>query len=207
METLKVRQHYERYAQLERTHHANAHPTYKFSPRRTSQALRKRKTISLRERWRESSRDPQWVVKDKEHAPVPTSVDCDTTTSRPRLSDCKVMMSMDWSSQQWETSMVLPQAQHQQCHPSEGDSPASSLGDVLPTQSHDPLLAYDAQKDIDDGSTGLHQCMCFSCMCCAHSTVLYNGVYNTYDYGAATALQTSHAALPICSYSILFSDT
>jgi hypothetical protein len=213
METREVRQCYERYAETERTNHLKAHPAYKFSPRRTRLVDGRGKTKCQQARRNKRPRDAQLAMEGEVHLPFLQFVDVDTTSGCHRKSDCDVDTLLTWPSERWETSITFARTENHQHHLPKGTSlarycveEATSLVDERATKSRDASLPKDAQGGIQYGSTGFYQCMCFSCMCCTQSTVLYNGVYNTYHDSPATVSHILRPEFPICGYSTLFGD-
>jgi hypothetical protein len=201
MEPTEVRQCYERYAKLERSNHAKAHPTYKFSPRRAKLADPKKKKPSLQERCSEHPRDLRSMSESEEESvnrdTDSNMVDCLTS------SDTGLAMYSAWQPKLLETSMALSRSQSQQCYKSEGDSSivyyaeqASQAVTVVTANSRDPFMSHYAQMST-------YYCMCFSCMCWAQSRVTDDGVYNSCEYSPAVAMMP-HAppsVLPVYDYS------
>jgi hypothetical protein len=206
MEPTEVRQCYERYANIERSNHAKAHPTYKFSPRRAKLADPKKKKPSLQERCSEHPRDSRSLSESEEENPSSTSVNRETDSNMAdclTFSDTGLAMHSVWQPKPLETSMALSQYQSQQCYKSEGDQSiryhaeqASHAVTAVTANSRDPSVSHYTQVST-------YYCMCFSCMCKAQSTLTHDDVYNSCEYGPAVAMmpQAPPGAFPVYDYS------
>jgi hypothetical protein len=199
MESTEVRECYERYAKLDSFNHAEAHPTYKFSPSRAKLAEPKIKKSSSRKRRNEHPVNSQSMSESKE------SVNRDTDSNMVeclRSSDTSLAMHNTWQPKLLETSMAHSQYQSQ-CYKSEGyqsigyhAEQASHAMTVVTADGHDASVSHYAQMST-------YYCMCFTCMCWAQSRVLYDGVYNSCEYSPAMATmpQASPSVFPVYNYS------
>jgi hypothetical protein len=193
LESTTVRQCYERFAKLERANHAQAHPTYKFSPNRAKLAKLKKKKSSLRE---QSSKQPQTsrsTSESKEENPSCISADRDAENmvDFTRFIDTDVVLH---SGRQPK----LPKISTARRYKFEGDSTeyhaeqASHATAVVTANAADPSISHCTQMST-------HYCKCFSCMFWAQSRFLYNGVYRPIE---AFMTQAPLEILPTYDYSM-----
>ena len=198
MEPIEVRRCYERYAKIERSNHAKAHPTYKFSPNRARLAGATKKKLSLRERCSDHQRNSQSMpVSEYETVNKDT---CSNMVEYLNSSGSSLAMHNAWQPKLLETSMALPHYQSQQCYKSGGDHSFAYHADkvshamtVVTEDNCDPSVSHYAQMST-------YYCMCFSCMFLPQPRVLYDAMYSGYE-PMAMMPQALPSVLPVHTYS------
>jgi hypothetical protein len=205
MELSEVRQRYAQYARLERSNHADAHPTYKFSPRSAKPAYRKKRKSLLREHHGEHPPHLRSMSKGSEqHRPPATT----NSHAAPDTTDCLGLGKADpaaygtWQPKPPETMIELCQHQYQPYYWPEDDwlaghdsGQVSSSMDMSLENSRDPYALHDAQTGTYYASPDAYYCLYLQ------PALVCDYEYDSRDHDSVMMPHTTHDMLLMYDYS------